>query len=396
MLDHPASDKAPFGQAVRARSALGGGWLGWVVAVDDITKVEVRLGRDSVQGNRHRPDGVELRWRQVGVRGHAVRPAAAVLHRSGSPPPSSTPARAAPAPCGWRPSRSPATRTGSATGSATPSRARSRTSPSSGSPPHGTPGHRRRAVRHPERRRPHLACTDDVDAARRRGPEPEHLAPHRDLRAREPLGRPRPGDRVRDARGARSGGLVRARRARPRLRHRLPPAPLGGRGALGRRRGAAPRPGGGGGPAYLPARQRPVLLGTAQRIPLPPASVDVGAGPVGVLLRTGLRAGPAGARPGGAPGRHGVRGRQRHLPAARSGRGSGAATRWSTPTRWSGSGPATAGSGVRSTSCGGSRPAPSSRPACASSSTLTSPPRCSPSTRAPSVDYAVNLWWRTY
>ena len=27
VLDHPASDKAPFGQAVRARSELGGGWL---------------------------------------------------------------------------------------------------------------------------------------------------------------------------------------------------------------------------------------------------------------------------------------------------------------------------------------------------------------------------------
>jgi glyoxalase-like protein len=69
VLDHPASDKAPFGQAVRARSELGGGWLGWVVAVDDIAKVEERLGRDSVQGNRHRPDGVELRWRQIGVMG---------------------------------------------------------------------------------------------------------------------------------------------------------------------------------------------------------------------------------------------------------------------------------------------------------------------------------------
>ena len=32
VLDHPASDKAPFGQAVRARSEAGGGWLGWVVA----------------------------------------------------------------------------------------------------------------------------------------------------------------------------------------------------------------------------------------------------------------------------------------------------------------------------------------------------------------------------
>ena len=69
VLDHPASDKAPFGQAVRARSELGGGWLGWVVSVEDIAKIEARLGRDSVPGNRHRPDGVELRWRQIGVKG---------------------------------------------------------------------------------------------------------------------------------------------------------------------------------------------------------------------------------------------------------------------------------------------------------------------------------------
>ncbi|WP_344007701.1 VOC family protein [Nocardioides lentus] len=69
VLDHPASDKAPFGQAVRARSALGGGWLGWVVAVDDIAVVEQRLGRQSVAGNRHRPDRTELLWRQIGVNG---------------------------------------------------------------------------------------------------------------------------------------------------------------------------------------------------------------------------------------------------------------------------------------------------------------------------------------
>jgi hypothetical protein len=69
VLDHPASDKAPFGQAVRARSENGGGWLGWVVAVDDIKPVEERIGRQSVEGNRHRPDGVELRWRQLGVKG---------------------------------------------------------------------------------------------------------------------------------------------------------------------------------------------------------------------------------------------------------------------------------------------------------------------------------------
>lgn len=69
VLDHPASDKAPFGQAVRARSSLGGGWLGWVVAVDDIAPHEARLGREAVHGNRHRPDGTELRWRQLGVKG---------------------------------------------------------------------------------------------------------------------------------------------------------------------------------------------------------------------------------------------------------------------------------------------------------------------------------------
>ena len=74
VLDHPASDKAPFGQAVRARSALGGGWLGWVVAVDDIAPHEARLGREAVNGNRHRPDGLELLWKQLGVKGLQADP----------------------------------------------------------------------------------------------------------------------------------------------------------------------------------------------------------------------------------------------------------------------------------------------------------------------------------
>ena len=74
VLDHPASDKAPFGQAVRARSALGGGWLGWVVSVTDIAKVEKRLGREAAAGNRHRPDGTELLWKQLGVRGLQADP----------------------------------------------------------------------------------------------------------------------------------------------------------------------------------------------------------------------------------------------------------------------------------------------------------------------------------
>ncbi|PRY55660.1 glyoxalase-like protein [Knoellia remsis] len=74
VLDHPASDKAPFGQVVRARSEAGGGWLGWVVSTEDITEQEERLGRAAVDGNRHRPDGVELRWKQLGIKGLQADP----------------------------------------------------------------------------------------------------------------------------------------------------------------------------------------------------------------------------------------------------------------------------------------------------------------------------------
>jgi hypothetical protein len=66
-LDHPAADRMPFGQAVRRRADDGGGWLGWVVAVDDIAVIESRLGRTSIGGHRVRPDGFDLRWRQIGV-----------------------------------------------------------------------------------------------------------------------------------------------------------------------------------------------------------------------------------------------------------------------------------------------------------------------------------------
>ncbi len=69
VLDHPAADKAVFGQVVRARSAEGGGWLGWVVATDDIAEVETRIGRQAIEGHRHLPDGTLLEWRQLGVRG---------------------------------------------------------------------------------------------------------------------------------------------------------------------------------------------------------------------------------------------------------------------------------------------------------------------------------------
>jgi hypothetical protein len=66
-LDHPAALKAPFGQAVQARASAGGGWMSWVISVDDLSPLEAQLGREAAAGHRIRPDGVELRWKQLGV-----------------------------------------------------------------------------------------------------------------------------------------------------------------------------------------------------------------------------------------------------------------------------------------------------------------------------------------
>jgi Glyoxalase-like domain len=74
VLDHPAAEKAPFGQAVRARSLRGGGWLCWVVAVDDLDPVEARIGRPPFSGHRHLPDGGLLEWQQLGIRGLQADP----------------------------------------------------------------------------------------------------------------------------------------------------------------------------------------------------------------------------------------------------------------------------------------------------------------------------------
>jgi hypothetical protein len=73
-LDHPAADRAPFGRAVRARTAAGGGWLAWAVRVDDMAPIEARLGRPAAAGHRRRPDGFDLRWQQIGVNDVAADP----------------------------------------------------------------------------------------------------------------------------------------------------------------------------------------------------------------------------------------------------------------------------------------------------------------------------------
>ena len=66
-LDHPAADKTPFGQLVSKKVEAGGGWLSWVVAVDDLAPIEKMLERNAVEGHRRKPDGNDLFWRQIGV-----------------------------------------------------------------------------------------------------------------------------------------------------------------------------------------------------------------------------------------------------------------------------------------------------------------------------------------
>ena len=68
-INHPAADESAFGKIVSKRANEGGGWLTWVVATEDISLVENRLERKSVDGHRTRPDGTDLKWKQLGVLG---------------------------------------------------------------------------------------------------------------------------------------------------------------------------------------------------------------------------------------------------------------------------------------------------------------------------------------
>ena len=67
-LDHPATDATPFGQAVKKKADAGGGWLTWVFSSSDLGKVEEKFGRKAADGSRTRPDGSELKWKQIGVK----------------------------------------------------------------------------------------------------------------------------------------------------------------------------------------------------------------------------------------------------------------------------------------------------------------------------------------
>jgi hypothetical protein len=66
-MDHPATDSTPFGRAVKKKAEEGGGWMTWVLATDNISKIEENLGRQAVDGQRKKPNGSILQWKQLGV-----------------------------------------------------------------------------------------------------------------------------------------------------------------------------------------------------------------------------------------------------------------------------------------------------------------------------------------
>jgi len=66
-LEHPATELTPFGKAVKQKALQGGGWLSWVMAVEDLKHIEEKLGRHAVKGHRIKPDKTELTWLQIGV-----------------------------------------------------------------------------------------------------------------------------------------------------------------------------------------------------------------------------------------------------------------------------------------------------------------------------------------
>lgn len=73
-LDHPSTEQSVFAQAVKHRYEEGGGWLSWVISVDDISEIEKNLGREAVSGHRRRPDGFDLQWKQIGVKDVLTNP----------------------------------------------------------------------------------------------------------------------------------------------------------------------------------------------------------------------------------------------------------------------------------------------------------------------------------
>ncbi len=67
-LDHPATEQTPWGKAVLKKANEGGGWFTWVFSTKDISPIEEKFGRKAIEGHRTRPNGHDLKWRQIGVK----------------------------------------------------------------------------------------------------------------------------------------------------------------------------------------------------------------------------------------------------------------------------------------------------------------------------------------
>lgn len=67
-LDHPATEQTSWGKAVSKKANEGGGWFTWVFSTEDISPIEEKFGREAIEGHRTRPNGSDLKWKQIGVK----------------------------------------------------------------------------------------------------------------------------------------------------------------------------------------------------------------------------------------------------------------------------------------------------------------------------------------
>ena len=67
-IDHPATDQSNFGIAVKQKALNGGGWFAWVIRTSNIEEIEKRIDRKAIDGDRVKPDGTKLKWKQLGVK----------------------------------------------------------------------------------------------------------------------------------------------------------------------------------------------------------------------------------------------------------------------------------------------------------------------------------------
>lgn len=67
-IDHPATDQTNFGIAVKQKTLNGGGWFAWVIRTTDIAEIEKRIERKAIDGDRVKPNGTKLKWKQLGVK----------------------------------------------------------------------------------------------------------------------------------------------------------------------------------------------------------------------------------------------------------------------------------------------------------------------------------------